>query len=181
MTTTVISFIIVLGILIFIHELGHFTVAKLCGVGVEKFSLGFGPKLVGITRGETEYRISLLPLGGYVKMVGESPGEEISDEVREKSFTHKSVAKRSAIVAAGPIMNLLLMFCLMPLIYMIGIQEPAYLGESPLVGYVEKGSSAEESDIRKGDVIRSVDGSAITNWEQLKTSIVSNPDCHSQA
>jgi regulator of sigma E protease len=176
MTTTVISFIIVLGILIFIHELGHFTVAKLCGVGVEKFSLGFGPKLVGITRGETEYRISLLPLGGYVKMVGESPGEEISDEVREKSFTHKSVAKRSAIVAAGPIMNLLLMFCLMPLIYMIGIQEPAYLGESPLVGYVEKGSSAEESGIRKGDVIRSVDGSAITNWEQLKTSIVSNPD-----
>ncbi|MFQ5328529.1 MAG: RIP metalloprotease RseP [Thermodesulfobacteriota bacterium] len=176
MTTTVISFVIVLGILIFIHELGHFTVAKLCGVGVEKFSLGFGPKLVGVTRGETEYLISLLPLGGYVKMVGEAPGEEVSDEVMEKSFTHKSVAKRSAIVAAGPIMNLILMFCLMPIIYMIGIQEPAYLSEQPLVGYVEKGSAAEESGLRKGDVITAVNGSAITKWEQLKTSIVTSPD-----
>ncbi|MFQ5586406.1 MAG: RIP metalloprotease RseP [Thermodesulfobacteriota bacterium] len=173
--TTIISFIIVLGILIFIHELGHFMMAKLCGVGVEKFSLGFGPKLVGIKRGETEYRVSLLPLGGYVKMVGEAPGEEVSDEVREKSFTHKSVARRSAIVASGPIMNLLLMFCLMPLIYMIGVQEPAYLSEKPLVGYVEKGSHAEESGIMKGDVVRSVEGRGIERWEQLKTSIISNP------
>ena len=104
--TTLISFIIVLGVLIFIHELGHFAVAKACGVGVEKFSLGFGPKLIGIRRGETEYRISLLPLGGYVKMVGEAAGESVSDELRMKSFNHKPVWKRALIVAAGRPMSL---------------------------------------------------------------------------
>src|SRR4030067_611436 len=125
--TTLFSLIIVLGILIFIHELGHFAVAKACGVGVEKFSLGFGPKLIGIKRGETEYRISLLPLGGYVKMVGEAPGEEISEEMKQKSFTPKPVWKRAVIVAAGPAMNLVLAAILLPVIFMIGIQTPVFL------------------------------------------------------
>jgi len=124
---TIISFIIVLGLLIFIHEFGHFAVAKLSGVGVEKFSLGFGPRLIGFTKGETEYRLSLLPLGGYVNMVGEAPGEEVSPELREKSFTHKSVFKRAAIVASGPLMNLALAFVLLPAIFMMGTYIPAYL------------------------------------------------------
>ena len=127
MITTIISFTIVLGVLIFIHELGHFSVAKFVGVGVEKFSLGFGPKILGFTKGETEYRLSLLPLGGYVKMTGESIDDEVSDEDREKSFTHKPISRRAAIVFAGPIMNLVLAFVLLPIIFMIGVSVPAYM------------------------------------------------------
>src|SRR3990170_2211103 len=104
--TTLISFLVVLGILVFIHELGHFIVAKLSGVGVLKFSLGFGPKIIGIKRGETEYLISALPLGGYVKMMGESPDDEVSPENKEKSFTFKPISKKAAIVASSPLMNL---------------------------------------------------------------------------
>ncbi|CAG1065205.1 regulator of sigma E protease [uncultured bacterium] len=173
--TTLISFIIVLGILIFIHELGHFAVAKACGVGVEKFSLGFGPKLVGIKRGETEYRISVLPLGGYVKMVGEAPGEEVSTELRMKSFTHKPVWKRAAIVAAGPAMNLILAIVLLPVIFMIGIQLPAYLERPAEVGYVVPDEPAQKAGIKAGDTVVSVDGKDVKDWEDLLTQLAMNP------
>src|SRR5512145_1695543 len=108
MGNTLMSFVIVLGILIFFHELGHFLVARLFGVGVEKFSLGFGPRLVGWRRGITDYRLSLVPLGGYVKMVGEEPDEELPPERIPLSFTHKHVFKRIAIVFAGPFFNVVL-------------------------------------------------------------------------
>ncbi|MBI3398392.1 MAG: RIP metalloprotease RseP [Deltaproteobacteria bacterium] len=174
--TTLISFLIVLGILVFIHELGHFIIAKLSGVGVLKFSLGFGPKLIGIKRGETEYLISALPLGGYVKMVGESTDEEVKPEENEKSFANKPISKRAAIVVAGPIMNLVLAFALLPLIYFIGIQIPAYLDKEPIVGYVVKGENADKAGLKKGDVILFIDGKSIKNWERLNTVIISNPN-----
>ena len=113
----ILPFLVVLGVLIFFHELGHFLAAKYFGVKVLRFSLGFGPKLVGKQVGETEYLISALPLGGYVKMLGENldeDEEQLSPEDEEKSFSNKHVAKRIAIVAAGPIFNLLLaliIFC----------------------------------------------------------------------
>ncbi|MBI5048708.1 MAG: RIP metalloprotease RseP [Deltaproteobacteria bacterium] len=174
--TTVISFLVVLGILVFIHELGHFIIAKLSGVGVLKFSLGFGPKIIGVKRGETEYLISLLPLGGYVKMVGESTGEEVSPTDNERSFAKKPLSKKAAIVAAGPIMNLTLAFSLLPLIYLIGIQVPAYLDKEPIVGYVVMGENADKAGLKKGDVIESIDGTYIKNWEELNTAIISNPN-----
>ena len=174
--TTLISFLVVLGILVFIHELGHFIAAKLSGVGVLKFSLGFGPKLVGIKRGETEYIISALPLGGYVKMVGESKDEEVKPEENEKSFANKPISKKAAIVAAGPIMNLVLAFVLLPLIYIIGIQIPAYLDREPIVGYVVKGENADKAGLKKGDIILSIDDKPIKNWEELNTAIISNPN-----
>jgi len=173
--TTLVSFLVVLGILVFIHELGHFIVAKLSGVGVLKFSLGFGPKLLGIKRGETEYLISALPLGGYVKMVGESTGEEVSQEDSEKSFANKPISKKAAIVVAGPIMNLVLAFMLLPLIYLIGIQIPAYLDREPMVGYVVKGEAADKAGLKKGDIILSIDGRQIKNWEGLNNTIISSP------
>ncbi|MBL7207889.1 MAG: site-2 protease family protein, partial [Desulfobacterales bacterium] len=108
MFTTIFSFIVVLGILIFFHELGHFLVARLFGVGVEKFSLGFGPKLFGKKIGRTDYIVSIMPLGGYVKMVGEEPNADISPVDLPVSFTHKHVFKRILIVAAGPFFNFLL-------------------------------------------------------------------------
>ncbi|HAG51393.1 MAG TPA: RIP metalloprotease RseP [Deltaproteobacteria bacterium] len=174
--TTLISFLVVLGILVFIHELGHFIIAKLSGVGVLKFSLGFGPKLIGIKRGETEYLISALPLGGYVKMVGESPGEEISPEDKEKSFTNKPVSKRAAIVVAGSIMNLVLAFVLLPFIYLIGIQVPTYLEKEAIVGYVVKDEAADKAGLENGDIIISIDDNQIKNWEELSNVIISNPN-----
>ena len=108
MTTNIFAFVVVLGVLIFFHELGHFLVARLFGVGVEKFSLGFGPRIFGKTVGLTDYRLSAIPLGGYVKMVGDEPDAELEPEMIPYSFTHKHVFKRILIVAAGPFFNLLL-------------------------------------------------------------------------
>ena len=108
MGTNIFAFIIVLGVLIFFHEFGHFLIARLFGVGVEKFSLGFGPRLFGKKIGITDYRLSAIPLGGYVKMVGEEPDAQIAPEDLPLSFTHKHVAKRMLIVAAGPVFNILL-------------------------------------------------------------------------
>ena len=106
--TRIVSVVVLLGVLIFIHELGHFLIAKWSGVGVLKFSLGFGPKLIGRVVGETEYVISAFPLGGYVKMFGENPDEQQIDEAdRQGSFAHKSVWQRFCIVLAGPVFNLL--------------------------------------------------------------------------
>ncbi len=174
--TTAISFIIVLGVLIFIHEFGHFAVAKLCGVGVEKFSLGFGPKVVGVTLGETEYRVSALPLGGYVKMVGEGPGEEVSEADRARSFTHKPVWKRALIVAAGPFMNLVLAAVLFPVIFLIGIQVPAFFDQAPLIGYADPSQAAFKGGVRKGDVIESIDGKKVGDWEEFLTAVALSPD-----
>lgn len=173
--TTFISFVIVLGVLIFIHELGHFLVAKLSGVGVEKFSLGFGPRLVGFTRGETEYRISVLPLGGYVKMVGESTEEEVSEEDKKRSFAHKPVSVRAAIVASGPIMNLVLAAVLIPVIYMIGMNVPAFLEMRSVVGYVVEGEPAYKAGLKPGDLIESIDGKKTPKWEDVLANLALNP------
>lgn len=173
--TTIISFIIVLGVLIFIHELGHFLVAKYSGVGVEKFSLGFGPKLIGIKRGETEYRLSLLPLGGYVKMVGEAPGESVSEEDKRRSFNQQPLLNRAAIVAAGPIMNLVLAAVLLPVIFMIGIQLPSYLEKPVLVGFVAPGEAADKAGIKAGDIVSTIDGHPIVDWEEFLEEFSLNP------
>ena len=174
--TTLISFVIVLGVLIFIHELGHFLVAKFSGVGVEKFSLGFGPKLIGFRKGETEYRVSLLPLGGYVKMVGENPGEEVTDRERSRSFKDQSVLTRGAIVASGPIMNLVLAVILLPLIFIIGINIPGYLEKPAEIGYVVRDEAASRTGLEKGDVIERINGKEIENWEDLLSTLTINPE-----
>ena len=176
MITTTISFIIVLGILIFIHELGHFAVAKFSGVGVEKFSLGFGPKLLGVTYGETEYRLSLLPLGGYVKMVGENPGEEVEEVDASRSFNHKRVGTRSLIVVAGPIMNLVLAVLLFPVIYMIGVSVPAYLDQSPVIAFVAPDTPAAQAGVKKGDKVLSVNGTDVEDWEDLLSKVILSPN-----
>ncbi len=174
--TTIISFIIVLGVLIFIHELGHFLVAKYSGVGVERFSLGFGPRLIGIKVGETDYCISLIPFGGYVKMMGEAPDEEVSPEERAKSFTHKPLGVRTSIVASGPLMNILLAMVLFPLLFMMGIKVPAYVDKVPQVGYVAEDEPADRAGIRPGDRIVAVDGRSISTWEELMKAIALSPD-----
>lgn len=156
-----------LGLLIVFHEFGHFLFAKLSGVGVLTFSVGFGPKIWVKKVGETEYALSAFPLGGYVKMVGEDPDEQVSAQDMEKSFAHKGLIKRIAIVVAGPGFNLLLaVLLLMGVFTFYGV--PVM---STQVSGVEKGSPAELAGIQKGDRITAIDGFSVNEWEELSSRI----------
>lgn len=163
----VISLIIVLGVLIFFHELGHFITARLCGVGVEKFSLGIGPRLFGKKIGITDYRVSAFPLGGYVRMIGEEPDAEIDTADIPFSFTHKHVFKRMAIVASGPLFNILLaviiFFCFFQIYGMFHLE--------PVVGSVQEGSPAKNAGLIKDDRIIAVDGVFINTWDDMALRI----------
>ena len=154
--------IIALGALIFIHELGHFIFAKTFGVGVEKFSLGFGPKIFGMKVGETEYLLSALPLGGYVKMVGEGDDAELSEEDRSRSFADKSPLKRIAIVAAGPVFNLLFAWVIFVVIFLAGVPTV-----TTKIGEVVAGKPAARAGMLKGDQITAVNGKAVKRWEDF--------------
>ncbi|MDI6777495.1 MAG: RIP metalloprotease RseP [Syntrophales bacterium] len=161
-TTSILSVIILLSVLIFAHELGHFLAARFLGVGVLKFSLGFGPKLIGKKWGETEYLISLLPLGGYLKLLGESEDDVLSEADEQRSFLKQPVSKRIAIVIAGPLANFLLAILIFTVIYMIGI--PTLTTQ---VGGVQPEFPAFNAGITEGDKIFAIDGKKITRWEEM--------------
>lgn len=164
MIQSIIAVAVVLGGLIFFHELGHFIVARLFGVGVTTFSLGFGPRLFGVRHNHTDYKVSAIPLGGYVHMVGEQPGQELPEGFsRKDSFNARPAWQRMLIVAAGPFFN----FFLAILIYWGIFWSQGQLVLVPEVGRILADSPAMEAGLREGDVIRSVDGSAIDNWEDL--------------
>jgi regulator of sigma E protease len=166
---SLISFIVVLGVLIFVHELGHFLFAKLFGVRVLKFSVGFGNKVVGKKWGDTEYLLSAFPLGGYVKMFGEQPGDEISDQEKGVSFSHKKVWQRFGIVFGGPLFNLLFaVFIFLLMFAFAGLPGPV---DSSLIGQVSPGSVAEKAGLKAGDVILSIDGQETHSWIQVSELI----------
>jgi regulator of sigma E protease len=166
-SNSVAAFLVVLGILIFFHEAGHFLIARLFGVGVEKFSLGFGPRLIGRKVGITDYRISMIPLGGYVKMVGEEPDETLDPALIPISFTHKHVLKRALIVFAGPAFNILLAV----LVFFSIAWASGLLILKPSVGSVKEGSPAQAAGLQKGDLVVAVDGVAVSNWEEMAEKI----------
>ena len=162
-------FIVVLGVLIFFHELGHFLVAKQFGVKVLKFSLGFGYKLVGKKIGETEYLISTVPLGGYVKMLGENDDdvESVPPHEAARAFTNQHVLKRIAIVAAGPIFNLILALILFCGLYLISGSQIM----TAEIGQVREGSPADQAGLQKGDVIVALEGEPIRGWSDIKARV----------
>lgn len=167
----ILALVVVLGILIFFHELGHFLAAKLFGVGVEVFSLGFGPRLFGKKFGMTDYRISAFPLGGFVKMVGEHPDEEVEPDDIPISFTHKHVLKRMAIAFAGPFFNFVLAAGIYTLIFGIsGITDIRY-NERAVVGEVGKDTPSEKAGLQKGDQILSINGKSINSWDEMSYRI----------
>ena len=170
MSTNILAFAVVLGVLIFFHELGHFLVARLFGVGVEKFSLGFGPRLFGKKIGLTDYRVSAIPLGGFVKMVGEDPTAEMDPQDIPISFTHKHVFKRMLIVAAGPAFNLLLAVIIFYGIFQIS---GTYILK-PSIGGVQENSPAETAGLQAGDMITAIDGTPVTSWEEMAAMITAS-------
>jgi regulator of sigma E protease len=167
--TTLLAFVFVLGVLIFVHELGHFMAAKRLGVRVLKFSLGFGPRVVGFRRGDTDYCLSAIPLGGFVKMAGENPDEARTG--RPDEFLSRGKWERFQILIMGPLMNVALAVVLMAVVLMQGAEVPAFEDRAPVVGAVEAGSPAERGGIRPQDRIVSVDGHATRTWEQFYVAI----------
>jgi regulator of sigma E protease len=153
---------IALSLLILVHELGHFIVARLANVKVLAFSLGFGKKLLSFKKGETEYAISLVPLGGYVKLLGESLEDEIAEEDISRSYVHKPPWVKMLIAVTGPLFNIIFAFVLFYVVFMSG-----YSVLSTKVGEVDKGLPAYEAGIRPGDVIASVDGKPVQEFDDL--------------
>ena len=181
-SVTIILSIFALGFLIFIHELGHFFAAKRCGIRVEKFSIGFGPRLFGIRRGETDYCLSALPFGGFVKMAGESP-EEQKGETGE--FASAPVGHRIFVAIAGPAMNLILGIILFSVVYLVGLDRGTIwlmemlIGRSDRmaqIGLVADDSPAKKGGIEPGDTIVSINERKIKNWQDFNTTIFTHPD-----
>ena len=172
--TGLLAFLFVLGVLVFVHELGHFVLARRHGVRCLTFSLGFGPKLIQTKRGDTVYCVSAIPLGGYVKMAGESPEDQ--REGKDDEFLSKTKWQRFQILIAGPAMNIILAVAVMAVVLYQGAQVPAYRQQPPIVGTVEGGSPAATAGIRPGDRILSVAGREVDTWEELDYAVVPRAD-----
>jgi regulator of sigma E protease len=172
--STLISFIFVLGLMIFVHEFGHFIAAKWLKIRVDIFSLGFGTRLFGFRRGDTDYRVCLLPLGGYVKLAGENPDETISGSPDE--FLTRPKYQRLLVYFAGPVMNILMAILFLAVNYMAGIEMPKYLKEQPVIGQAPPESPAAKSGLQSGDLVLSVDGRKMTTWRDLQIAVGSSPN-----
>ena len=163
---TFFSAIILFGVIIFIHEFGHFLFAKILGVRVLKFSLGFGPKLIGKKFGNTEYLLSSIPLGGYVKMLGEQTDDELSEEDKPFAYNYQPVWKRVIIVASGPIFNLAFALLLFIFIFLSGVPTPY-----PDIGKIQENSPAAKAGLMTGDRVLAIDGNVIQSWDEIDESL----------
>ncbi len=178
---TVLAFAFVLGVLVFVHELGHFVAAKRVGIRVLKFQLGFNPTIASFRRGDTEYAIGALPLGGYLKMAGENPDDIERDAQgnvvrRSDEFMSKTKWERFQVLIMGPVMNLITAVLLTALVLYQGAEVPTYEDQVPVVGAVAEGSPASKVDIKPGDRILSVADRSVDTWEKLAIAIGTRPD-----
>ena len=164
-------FVLFIGVLVFVHEAGHFVIAKLCNVKVLRFSLGFGPRLFGYQRGETDYCVSAVPLGGFVKMLGEVPGQEIPAEDLPRAFSSRPLWQRTAIVLAGPVANVILAW-----VVYLGIGWGTHTVDDSRLGIVNRGEAAWEAGLRPGDRILEIDGQPIRDWEDVREQISGRPN-----
>ncbi len=171
MITTILSFILVLGFLVFIHEMGHYLAARHVGVRVETFSIGFPPKMWGKKVGDTEYIFSWIPLGGYVRLFGQNMDDE--DAKDPTNYASKSIFQRFYILVAGPGVNLLFAFLFMPLVYMAGISMPKYFLEPAVISFVQENGFAKRIGLQNGDEIVSVNGNPVKNWEEVNAKLSS--------
>lgn len=174
MVTSLLAFIVVLGILVVIHEAGHFLMARAVGARVDVFSVGFGKRLWGFTRGGTDYRISLIPLGGYVRILGLGPDESTVVGSADVEEVLLSRWRRALILFAGPFTNMAAAVGFLWIAFMLGIELPTYQTEPPVVGWVDPASPAAGVDISEGDRVISVDGVSTDSWRDLETSLLTS-------
>ena len=172
---TILAFTIVFGILVFVHEFGHFFTAKLVGVRVEVFSFGYGKRLFGVKRGDTDYRISLIPMGGYVKLLGEGMFEK-DRPVAPDDMMAKTRFERFLIMAMGSVMNLVLAVVIVAFMNGVGISVPEYQDEKPVIGWIEAGSPAEKAGLRVDDEILRIGGREVKTWSDVELAVGSKPD-----
>src|ERR1700686_3277097 len=170
---SLVSVVAVLGFMILIHEFGHYIVAKWLGVRVEQFAIGFGKRLVGFRKGDTDYRINAIPLGGYVKMSGENPMDERSDDPRE--FMNHPRWHRFLIAIAGPTMNILLAVVLLTTVYMVHYEYLAVYDDAPVIGWVLKDTAAAKAGFQIGDRITRIDDVEKPTWQQVDLKTALNP------
>lgn len=170
---TILSFVFVLGVMILVHEFGHFAAAKLLRIRVETFSIGFGPRLFGFRKGNTDYRIALLPLGGYVKMTGENPDETITGSPEE--FLSRPKTHRLAVILAGPLMNVALAVLLLTAYFVVGAQVPAYKSQPAVIGVVAPGAPADQAGILPNDKIVRLEGKQDPTWEDVELAVLTSP------
>ncbi|MCU1260388.1 MAG: putative rane-associated zinc metalloprotease [Bryobacterales bacterium] len=165
-------FLVVIGVMILVHELGHFWAARFFDVRVDVFSFGFGTRLLGFRRGETDYRISAIPFGGYVKMAGEQPGEDVSDDPR--AFVNKPRWQRMIVAFAGPLMNVALSIAILAGLAMFNHQKVVQEGPS-VIGHIELNSPAAKAGVEKGDVVVSMNGEKDPSWEDIGFKTFQSP------
>ncbi len=173
------SLILVLGVVIFVHEFGHFITAKMFGMRVFVFSFGFGKRLLGFKWGDTDCRLSLIPLGGYVKLEGEADdklSEHVSAAGDDRDFTARPRWQRIVVYVAGPVMNVVLTVSAFTLLYSLGWGVDATLYEPPVIGVVEPGSAADKAGLKPGDQIATIDGKPQANWEGALMTILLKPN-----
>ncbi len=168
--TSVFAFVFVLGVLVFVHELGHFMMARRVGVRVLTFSLGFGPKLLKFRRGDTEYCVSAIPLGGYVKMAGENADDRRTGA--DDEFVSKTKWQRFQVLVMGPVMNVVLAIVVIWVVLLQGVEVPVFEDQPAVVGRVVPDSPAERAGIRVGERITSVAGRVTETWDQLIVAVL---------
>ena len=162
--------VVLLGLLVFFHELGHFLVGRWCGIAVETFSIGFGPRIFGFTHSGTEYRVGWIPLGGFVKFAGSHPSEDLPSGLKGQAFLQTSLPKRALTVLAGPLSNFLLAVVVYSVLGFDGVPHPP-----ALIGDVIEGSAAAAAGIKYGDKIESIGGREVQTWRHLEEAISSSP------
>jgi regulator of sigma E protease len=176
---TIFAFIIVFGVLVFVHEFGHFFMAKLVGINVEVFSFGYGKRLFGFKNKGTDYRISLIPMGGYVRFAGEEAaleGLKTGGEVKAGDFLAAKRWQRFLVILCGPVMNLVLAFVLVAVINMAGVDVAAYVEETPVIGWIEPDSPAAEAGLRIDDTILSINNDPTPTWHEVEIAVGIRPE-----